>query len=295
MPTPTVRARLLPALVAVAATVSCGGGDEPPPVATPAVTLARSEVAIGSPVEMRYRFTVAAGAPAFQEDYWVFVHFLDRDRELMWTDDHQPATPTRAWKPGATVEYTRTMFVPKVPYTGTTIVELGLFSPESGARLPLNADTSGQRGYTVATFDMVLDSEARFVVFREGWHATEVADDEVGTEWQWSKGEASLVFRNPRTDVTFYLQLDQPVNALPGPQQVELRLGAGTVDRFALPAGARELRMFPLTQAQLGDSETVEMRLAVDRTFVPAEVPALRSGDTRELGVRVFRAYIEPR
>jgi hypothetical protein len=28
---------------------------------------------------------------------------------------------------------------------------------------------------------------------------------------------------------------------------------------------------------------------------VPADVPALRSSDARELGIRVFRAYVEPK
>jgi hypothetical protein len=37
------------------------------------------------------------------------------------------------------------------------------------------------------------------------------------------------------------------------------------------------------------------MTIAVDHTFVPAEVPALRSADSRELGIRVFRAYVEPK
>jgi hypothetical protein len=36
------------------------------------------------------------------------------------------------------------------------------------------------------------------------------------------------------------------------------------------------------------------MRLVVDRTFVPAAIPAMNSRDPRELGVRVFRAYVEP-
>jgi hypothetical protein len=37
------------------------------------------------------------------------------------------------------------------------------------------------------------------------------------------------------------------------------------------------------------------MRIVVDRTFVPLNIPALKSSDPRELGVRVFRAYLEPR
>ena len=65
-------------------------------------------------------------------DYRVIVHFLDADEELMWTDDHNPAMPTTQWKPGQTVEYTRTMFVPVYPYIGTATVRMGLYSPSDG-------------------------------------------------------------------------------------------------------------------------------------------------------------------
>jgi hypothetical protein len=37
------------------------------------------------------------------------------------------------------------------------------------------------------------------------------------------------------------------------------------------------------------------MTIGGDRTVVPAQVPELKSTDPRELGVRVFRAYIETR
>jgi hypothetical protein len=274
---------------------ACGGSDDAAPVATPSVTMARTEVAIGSPVDVRYRFAVARDAPPFREDYWVFVHLLDQDGELMWTDDHPPATPTRQWKPGAVVEYARTMFVPDVPYVGTTVLELGLFSPESGERLPLDADTNGQRAYALASFDLTVRDETRVVTLRDGWHPTEMADDDVGTQWQWSTGDSTLEFRNPRADATFFLQLDQPVSAPGGPQQVEVHAGQEVVDRFPLPSGQREVRRIPLRRSQLGDADVSQLRLTVDRAFVPAQVPALKSGDGRRLGVRVFRAYVEPR
>ncbi len=274
----------------------CGRAeDTAPPVATPTVTLARREAAIGSPLEVGYRFVVEQSAPAFAEDYWVFVHFLDTDGELMWTDDHQPPKVTRQWKPGEAVTYSRTMFVPKFPYTGPTIVEVGLFSPRTGERLRLNGETSGQRSYRVATVELQHQNDNRFVVFKDGWHPTEVADDQVGTEWQWSKKEATLTFRNPRLDVLFYLQLDRPAVPFSGPQQVEIRIGDAPVDRFPLGPNQPELRKFPLSVAQLGNGETVEMRLVVDRTFVPSAIPGMNSNDPRELGVRVFHAYIEPR
>ena len=56
----------------------------------------------------------------------MFVHVVDTDDELMWTDDHNPPTPTTQWKPGQTIEYTRTVFVPVFPYVGDATIQLGL-------------------------------------------------------------------------------------------------------------------------------------------------------------------------
>lgn len=287
----------LAALLLALPVAACSHAEETAkPVATPTVSLARADAAVGSPMDIKYRFMVAGDAPAFAEDYWVFVHFLDADGELMWTDDHQPATPTRQWKPGSTIEYTRTMFVPKFPYVGETRVEVGLFSQKTGERLPLAGTTRGQRAYTVATFNLRLQSDNLFVVFREGWHETEVADETSGIEWQWSKKDGTLSFRNPKRDVVFFLQADQPVAALPEPQHVEVRIGPMLVDSFALPpGGARDLRRIDISADQLGAGDTVEMTIGVDRTFVPASIPQMRSTDSRELGIRVFRAFVQPK
>jgi hypothetical protein len=284
-------------LVAIAA-VAAGCGrtqDTEPPVATPSVTLARADAAVGAPVDMNYRFVVAPNAPAFADDYWVFVHFLDTDGEMMWTDDHQPPTPTRQWKPGQTIEYPRTMFVPKFPYVGETRIEVGLFSPKTGARVPMTGTTRGQRSYQVATFNLRTQTDNLYVVFRDGWHETEVADEGNGIEWQWSKKTATLAFRNPMRDIVFYFLCDQPVQGLGDPQHVELRIGSTVIDSFALAPGARELRKIPVSTAQFGTTETVEVTVVVDRTFVPASITQLKSSDSRELGIRVFRAYVQLR
>jgi hypothetical protein len=213
----------------------------------------------------------------------------------MWTDDHEPPTPTRQWKPGATIEYSRTMFIPKFPYVGETTVEIGLFSPASGDRLPLAGTTEGQRSYHVATFDMRLESDPLVVVFGDGWYETEVATEGAGREWQWSKQEATLSFRNPKRGVRLYLQADQPVKeAFPEPQRVEMRIGPAVVDSFTLVPGGSELRRTDIPVASLGGAETIEMTISVDKTFVPAALPALRSADPRELGIRVFRVFVEP-
>jgi hypothetical protein len=284
-----VTAILLAAGVAACSRVA----DEAAPVATPSMTLSRSDGAIGSPMEMTYRFAVDPKAPAFKEDYWVFVHFIDADGELMWTDDHPPPTPTTQWKPGATIEYPRTMFVPKFPYSGDTSVVIGLYSPNTNARLPLSGQTRGQREYQVAKFNLHPQTDNLYVVFKDGWHETEVAEQATGLEWQWSKKTATLAFRNPMRDVVFYLQCDQAVQGLGAPQHVELRIGDMVIDSFDLPYGPRELRKVELKAAQLGTGETVEVTVAVDKTFVPATITQLKNPDSRELGIRVFRAYVQ--
>ena len=285
--------RVVLAMVVVLA-LGCGRAqDTEMPVATPSVTVGQNDAAIGTPLEMAYRFVVAPSAQAFAEDYWVFVHFLDTDGELMWTDDHPPPVPTRGWKPGQTIEYPRTMFVPKFPYVGQTRIEVGLFSPKSGARLPMTGETKGQRAYGVGTFNLRQQTDNLYVVFKDGWHETEVADENAGIEWQWSKKNATLAFRNPMRDVTIYFQCDQPVQVLGAQQRVELRIGPVVIDSFSLPPGQRELRRISVSKAQLGDADTVEVAVTVDKTFVPATITQLKSSDGRELGIRVFRAYVQ--
>ena len=87
-----------------------------------------------------------------------------------------------------------------------------------------------------------------------------------------------------------YLQLDQPVEAFPEPQRVEVRAGFAVVDSFTLPSGRLELRRIDIPASQLGTAETAKLTISVDRTFVPA----LKSKDSRELGIRVFRAFVQP-
>ena len=63
-----------------------------------------------------------------------------------------------------------------------------------------------------------------------------------------------------------------------------------------VPVSAEDapVRKFPLTAAQLGAGDMVEIRLIANRTFVPALEPSIKSGDARELGVRVFHAFVQP-
>jgi len=47
--------------------------------------------------------------------------------------------------------------------------------------------------------------------------------------------------------------------------------------------------------AQMGTEDMAELRIVVDKTFIPAQISNGVSKDPRELGVRVFHAFVDPR
>ncbi|HEX5108122.1 MAG TPA: hypothetical protein VFV95_06735 [Vicinamibacterales bacterium] len=239
---------------------------------------------------MSYRFVVAEDT-RLTDDYLVFVHVYDEKGESLWNDDHEPAVPTREWKPGAVIEYSRPLLVPRRTLTGTVSIELGLYSPRTGDRLPLTGQPRGRRSYSVGTIDVQGGGEPP-AMFIEDFYPTE-RPDESGTEWHWTTARATIWCPNPMRAATFALLLDQPV-PLPQPQHVEIHAGGRMVDTFALPTGQRALRRIPLPASALGSDEVARITIVVDRTFVPASLPQLGTPDTRELGVRVLHASLEP-
>src|SRR4029453_8350194 len=52
-----------------------------------------------------------------------------------------------------------------------------------------------------------------------------VAEGASRTEWQWTKKEASIAFRNPKRDVTLFLQVDNPAGVANSAQQGKVQLG----------------------------------------------------------------------
>ncbi len=265
-----------------------------PPVATPSIAINHDRAPAASPIEITYKFVVASDAH-FAEDYRVFVHVLDTDEARMWDDDHNPAIPTTQWKPGQTIEYTRTIFVPIFPYVGEATIQLGLHSTRDQKRQALAGEDAGQRAYRVGRLQLLPQTENLYTVFNYGWHPAEIAADSAATEWQWTKKEATLAFKNPKKDAVFYLELDSPGPGLHGDQQVQVTIGGQIVDQFTVTPAERLLRKIKLPAAQLGTADMVELHIAVDKTFLPAQVAGASSKDPRELGVRVFHAFVDPR
>ena len=273
--------------------VGCGQTDSASPVATPAVGLSRTRVPLGGPLEMTYRFTVAEDVPEFTNDYGVFVHFLDADGELIFSDDHAPPPPTMSWRPGQVITYGRRTIVPVYPYIGEVTVAIGLYSPVMGDRLPLAGEHLGQRAYRVATMEMAPQSESGFLVFEDGWHMAESVPEEPDREWQWTTDRATISFRNPRADSTLYLEVDGRPELFDVPQILTLVIDDTVIEMLEMVSAEPTFHVIPIPAASFGAADAVALTLNVDPTFVPSAVTDGGNPDERELGVQVFYAFLE--
>ncbi len=277
--------------VVLLAAAACGGKEQAePPVAKPTVTLNKEKAAIGSPLKITYRFDVAQNA-TFDADYLVFLHVIEPDGEKLWQDDHAPSVPTSQWKPGQTVEYTRTIFVPNYPYIGEANLRIGLYNPSGGKRLSLDAPEVSRHEYLTGKITLLPQSENIFLIYdiNKGWHSAEVDSTDPTREWQWTRKEAVISLTNPKRDATFYLEWDARTDLFNPPQQVVVKVGGQPVGTFAAASKDRTLTTFPITAAQFGADNMSEITIEVDRTFSGS------GNDTRELGIRIFHAFVEPK
>lgn len=264
------------------------------------LSLSKPSVALGSALDLTYKFQVAADAKPPSGDYRVFVHLNREDGTTIWNDDHElpEAFRTSHWQPNQVFEYTRTRFVPTFSYVGPATIEMGLYRDEE--RLPLagpdQADReSPARSYKVATVELLPRSENIQIVRLSGWHGPEFAPEDPTIDWQWTQRVARFSLKNPKRDLTLFLEFDTRADLFGAqPQQVSVFCGDARLVTFPATSKDPTLQRIPVTAAQLGTGEMAECRIEVDRTFVPARMPNMGT-DVRELGIRVYHAAIEPR
>jgi hypothetical protein len=276
----------------------CSKTDDAPPVATITLTPNKRELPVGSPIELTYRFEVAPTAN-ITGDYRVFMHVNRGDGSMIWSDDHDlPAEfATSKWKPGQVIEYTRTRFVPASSYLGTATLTMGLYKDEDRLTLagPDPADQGREaREYTVGTLNLRPRSESITLVKLDGWHPAEFSPEDATLEWQWTRKVATMSLRNPKRDLMLWIEFDaRPDLFADSPQKVTVYAGGTAVGTLTADRQSMMLEKLPIP-ASLLTGDMAEIRLEVDRTFIPAKLTG-GSGDPRELGIRVFNVFVEAR
>jgi hypothetical protein len=221
------------------------------------------------------------------------VHFLDSHEVPLFDDDHMPVPPPSTWEPGQTYTYTRTRFVPVYPYVGEVEVRMGLYPyPGRGERPALKGEDRGFREYKVADLELLPQTENIFLVYKEGWHNPESHPENPSIERTWTEKEALTSFKNPGKDVIVYLEADTCVKCFTGTPEATLSVGNNVGLQFPVEEARVFLKKVRVSAEDLGDEEWVDLRLAMNESFVPNQLDPPLNDDDRELGLNVYHLYV---
>ena len=170
------------------------------------------------------------------------------------------------------------------------VSELGLPFLEPGNDSPIPATLDAHAEYD--GWLVTPEDKARMILveFTGGWYARETGG---GSSWRWTQQTATLAFLNPRTAAVLHLDYGARADLFQAsPRTLTITVGGQVAHSFALEAAGRQQINVLLPTSMLGGGDRVEVQIAVDRLFVPANVIG-GSTDTREFGIQIFRAALE--
>jgi hypothetical protein len=282
------------ALVATVVLPACGRRKsvEVNPI-VPSFKVNRTAAPLGSAVEVTCTWTVEPGAKKIPPGYRALLHFLDSHKVVLFTDDHVPTPAPETWEPGKTYSYSRTVFIPVYPYVGEVDVVMGLYPAVGrGERIALKGEDRGLRSYQVGKMEFLPQTENIFLVYKEGWHNPETHPENPAIERTWTKKEGLVSFKNPGKDVTVYLQADTCVKCFPEPPVLTVSVGNKVGLTLPIPDAQVFLKKIQVKAQDLGSEEWVDLRLAMNRSFVPKALTPPLNNDDRELGLLVYHLYV---
>ncbi len=291
------RPRMAATLLVAAAAVlpACGRKSAEVNSITPSFSANRSKAPLGSAIEATYTFTLEPTAKKLAEDYRVFAHYLDSHKVILFSDDHLPSVPTSQWEPGQTYSWQRTVFVPVYPYVGDVQVVMGLYPAQGkGERPVLKGEDVGLRAYKVAKLEFMPQTENIFLVYKDGWHNPEAMPQNPAVERTWSKKEALVSFKNPKQDVVVYLEADTCTKCYTEPAVLTVSVNNKVGTTTPVESAELFLKKIRVKAEDLGTEDWVDLRLSMNGSFVPTQLPEIFKGSTddRELGLLVYHLFV---
>jgi hypothetical protein len=252
----------------------------------------RARAPLGSVIEVTYTWTTGPGFKKLTQDYRALAHFLDAQKVLLFTDDHVPSPAPTSWEPNKTYTYQRTVFIPVYPYVGAVQAVMGLYpSSGKGERVAMKGQDVGLRAYKVGTMELLPQTDNIFLVYKEGWHNPESAPHNPSLERTWTKKDALVSFKNPRKDIVVYVEADTNVKAFDAPPVLTLTVGDKVGATVTIENAEVFLKKVRVKAADLGTEEWVDLRLAMNQSFVP-KLKGVNTHDERELGIMVYHLYV---
>jgi hypothetical protein len=123
-------------------------------------------------------------------------------------------------------------------------------------------------------FESSVGRVTSVVHFGDGWYGEEGS-------FRWMKGEAVALLPALRGKGTLRIRMYVPVDTLPAPPTIEVRMNGATLERFT--GSPAEIEKTWTVPPRAGAPN--ELRILTSATVNPAHLG--RSGDTRDLGLRI--------
>lgn len=168
---------------------------------------------------------------------------------------------------------------------------LALPAPPDRDRMPADecCASAEHDGWLVNTADKRRLS-LEVVDYTLGWFSPAMKQ---GTRWRWSRQTATLTISNPGVDAVLHLDHDAAAGYFRNdPRTIAVSVGERVIESFVANTPGRHRHGIPLPAGVLGDANRAEIRIAVDRPFVPVERISTAQ-DARELGIQVFGVSVE--
>lgn len=244
--------------------------------------LDRQFVKTGQFIDMRYSWKVGEHQDFAGKDYFISVHFVNDRGELLWQDDHEPPTPTSQWKPGEDLNYSRVMKIPETVSYPQVSMRVGFYEKgDSTHRIYLRqGEEIVHKVRVLKMFVQPQDAE----LFGKGWGNLEFSRDGLN-HWRWISRNAIYSFRNPNAYRFLTIRGGTIWRCFDEPQTVTVALNGTVLEKITLDEKPFE-RIFPISQALLGDQEWSELHIEVDKTFSPLDCGL--SDDPRELAIMIY-------
>ena len=137
----------------------------------------------------------------------------------------------------------------------------GSTKPDRTNACRLAGESQGHRAYRVARLQLLPQTENVFLMYQDGWNPPESATGNSSVEWQWTKKDATLKFRNPKRTAIFYLHADGQPAGFDIPQTVNVYLRDQVIDTFQIASTEAMVRKVPLKAEQFGTDDMVQIRI----------------------------------
>jgi hypothetical protein len=276
------------ASIAVASLSLCCRAPRPgvvPEDITPHVDVTPKRLPAGDPLALSYAWEVGPAARHISREYRAFVHFVDPEGIVLFTDDHVPEPPVTSWEPGRTYAYRRIVLSRPFPHTGEVRVLAGLYPASgSGERLPLHGWELKQRAYRVDQI-VFLPRDRDLVATCDGLYPPDSSAGGPLVVSRFLRREATCSFRNPGADVVLFAQGDIDPRGFATPPALTVAIGGVGAELPALTGETNVVRV-RFAASDLGRRSPARVRLAMSASYVPEELGINR--DHRELSLRLL-------